>query len=92
MEENEEAKAETVSVTIPPRILRDLRSLTDAGIYLSVDEALREAIVTSWRFLRGSYHNIRIDGPLAEEDEKSSDAADDPQPDEPGDGDRPTRD
>lgn len=64
----DEPKSETVTIEVPARVLKDLRSLVDAGIYLSVEEALRESILASWRFMRGSYANIRLDTKAADAD------------------------
>ena len=68
----DERSSEVVTVEVPVRILKDLRSLVDAGLYLSLDEALRESLLSSWRYLRASYHRIRIDrsDPDAGEDEQ----------------------
>ncbi len=57
----DEPKSETVTLEVPVRLLKDLRSLVDAGIYLSLEEVLRESILASWRFMRGSYVNIRLE-------------------------------
>ena len=66
---------ETVTVEVPAWILKDLRSLVDAGLFLSLDEALREALLLSWRYLRASYHRIRIDqGDSAEDEDGQPDA------------------
>ena len=69
--DDEEPKSETLSLEVPARILKDLRALVDAGLYLSLDEALREALLNSWRYLRASVHRIRIDpdAPVADEEE-----------------------
>jgi Arc/MetJ-type ribon-helix-helix transcriptional regulator len=68
-----EPKFETVALEVPARILKDLRSLVDTGLYLSLEEALRESLLTNWRFLRASYHRIRVDlsDPAADEDQES---------------------
>jgi Arc/MetJ-type ribon-helix-helix transcriptional regulator len=75
-----------VTLDVPIRILKDLRLLVDAGVYLSVDEALRESIVANWRFIRGSYLSVRIEPKDAVADEaeageaatvESADMADD---------------
>lgn len=73
MAEDEKPKSETVTLEVPARLLKDLRALVDAGIYLSVEEGLRESILASWRFLRGSYHNIRLEpkGADAEGDDEA---------------------
>jgi hypothetical protein len=44
--------------------------LVDAGLFLSLDEALRESLLSSWRYLRASYVRIRIDldDPAVDED------------------------
>jgi Arc/MetJ-type ribon-helix-helix transcriptional regulator len=65
----DEPNSETVTVEVPARILKDLRSLVDAGLFLSLDEALRESLLSSWRYLRASYHRIRIDQGDPAEDE-----------------------
>lgn len=67
----DERSSEVVTIEVPARILKDLRSLVDAGLYLSLDEALRETLLSSWRYLRAGYLSIRIDqsDPAAEEDE-----------------------
>lgn len=67
--DDEEPKSETVSLEVPARILTDLRALVDAGLYLSLDEALREALLNSWRYLGASCHRIRVDpdAPVADE-------------------------
>ncbi len=66
----DDRSSEVVTVEVPAQILKDLRSLVDAGLYLSLDEALRETLLSSWRYLRASYHCIRIDqnDPAADED------------------------
>ena len=68
---DDEPKSETVSLEVPARILTDLRALVDAGLYLSLDEALREALLNSWRYLRASVHRIRVDPdvPVTDEEE-----------------------
>lgn len=73
----DEPKSELVSLEVPGRVLRDLRSLVDAGLYLSLDEALREALLNSWRYLRASCHRIRIDPdePVADDEGKARDDA-----------------
>ena len=71
----EESKHETVTLDVPGRILRDLRFLVDAGIYLSVEEALRESILANWRFIRGSYHSIRLEPKGEDDDEALADPA-----------------
>ena len=63
MADEGEPKSETVALEVPDRILKDLRALVDAGLYLSLDEALREALLNSWRYLRASCIRIRIDPP-----------------------------
>lgn len=65
----DERSSETVAIEVPARILKDLRSLVDAGLFLSLDEALRESLLSSWRYLRASYHRIRIDHDDPAEDE-----------------------
>ena len=67
----DEHGSEVITVEVPARILKDLRSLVDAGLYLSLDEALRKSPLSSWRYLRSSYHRVRID-PIdpADEDEQ----------------------
>lgn len=64
----DEPKSETVTLEVPVRVLKDLRSLVDAGLYLSLEEALRESIVVSWRFMRGTYASIRLDTKAADAD------------------------
>ncbi len=61
---------EPVSVTleVPGRIARDYQMLADAGVWLSLEDALQHAVIQSWRFERASYHAVRID--LAKEDEE----------------------
>jgi hypothetical protein len=51
---------EEVTLRVPARILADLRALVDAGVYLAIEEALREFVLASWRHVRGSYHTIRV--------------------------------
>jgi Arc/MetJ-type ribon-helix-helix transcriptional regulator len=79
---DETVNFESVTIDVPVRIIRDMRILVEAGIYLSVDEALRESILANWRFIRGSYHGIRIDGPT-DDAEKAAEvpAGDNPQDD-----------
>lgn len=67
---------EPVTLELPPRILKDLRGLVDAGVYLSVEEALHELILVSWRHIRGSYHTIRIEPRLAGGEEAKEPAPD----------------
>ena len=57
----DERNSETVTLEVPARILEDLRSLVDAGLFLSLDEALWVSLLSSWRYLRASYVRIRID-------------------------------
>jgi Arc/MetJ-type ribon-helix-helix transcriptional regulator len=83
---DEVVKSESVTLDVPGRIIRDMRTLVEAGIYLSVDEALRESILANWRFIRGSYHSIRIDGPTDDADEKAEAPAGDAPKDEPANG------
>ena len=71
----DERVSETVTVEVPSRILKDLRSLVDAGLYLSLEEALRESLLSNWRYLRASYHHIRIDlGDPAEDEDGQPEA------------------
>ncbi len=71
----DERDSETVTLEVPSRILRDLRLLVDAGLFLSVDEALRESLLSSWRYLRASCHRIRIDlGDSAEDEDAQPEA------------------
>lgn len=70
MAEEDERKPETVALEVPPRILADLRALVDAGLYLSLEEAVREALLNSWRFLDARCHRIRIEPDAAVDGDK----------------------
>ena len=59
-----------VTLTLPGRLVADYRKLVEAGIYLSFDDAVRDGLVTSWRFMRGTYHNLRLD--VGEDEPKPS--------------------
>jgi Arc/MetJ-type ribon-helix-helix transcriptional regulator len=83
----ESIEPEKVTLEVPGRIIRDMRMLVEAGIYLSVDEALRESILANWRFIRGSYHSIRIDGPTDDVERAAEAPAGDDPKDEPSKGD-----
>jgi Arc/MetJ-type ribon-helix-helix transcriptional regulator len=50
-----------VTLEMPGRLFRDYNRLVEAGLYLSVEEALRQAVIASWRHERGTYHTLRID-------------------------------
>ena len=64
---------EPVQVTfeVPGRLYRDYSLLVGAGLYLSTEEALRQAVITSWRYDRGTYHSLRID--LGQDGEEKGD-------------------
>ena len=59
--DQDQPKSEQMTLDLPALVLRDIRALVDAGVYLSVEEALREFVLASWRFVRGSYHTILIE-------------------------------
>ncbi len=63
---------EPVQVTfeVPGRLYQDYSRLVTAGVYMSTDEALRHAVITSWRYDRGTYHSLRID--LGKDDEEKA--------------------
>jgi hypothetical protein len=70
-----EDERDSETVILASRILKDLRSLVDAGLFLSLDEALRESLLSSWRYLRASCHCIRIDlGDPAEDEDAQPEA------------------
>ena len=79
MSENDTQKAapalEPVQVTLdlPGRLYRDYSLLVGAGLYLSTEEALRQAVITSWRYDRGTYHSLRIDVGNDEEEKAKRD-------------------
>ena len=65
----DQPKSEQLTLDLPALVLRDIRALVDAGVYLSVEEALREFLLASWRFVRGSYHSVLIEPKPADVDE-----------------------
>ncbi|MBP1804665.1 hypothetical protein [Rubellimicrobium aerolatum] len=50
-----------VTLDVPGRLARDYAELVRVGVYLSIEEAIREALVAGWRFNRGPHHTIRLD-------------------------------
>lgn len=65
-----------VTLELPGQLYKEYSVLVGAGLFMSVEEALRQAVLTSWRFDRGIHHSIRVDlGP----DDKTTDQAD-PEP------------
>jgi Arc/MetJ-type ribon-helix-helix transcriptional regulator len=60
---------EPVSVTfeLPALLVAFYTELTEAGLFLSVEEALRQAVLSSFRFERGSFLNVRVDADAGEE-------------------------
>jgi Arc/MetJ-type ribon-helix-helix transcriptional regulator len=88
-DEDETAPPEPVSLTVPSFLLDYYRKMVEGGVYLSLDEALRQAILDSFRFQRGSFHRIRLDVGPDEVDEPGDDGAADPDavpaPDQPAD-------
>ena len=50
-----------VSLEVPGRLVRDYNQLVTAGLYMSVEEALRHGLVASWRFDHGLFHTVRVD-------------------------------
>jgi hypothetical protein len=65
----DQPKSEQLTLDLPALVLKDIRALVDAGVYLSVEEALREFVLASWRVVRGSYHTILIEPKPADVDE-----------------------
>ena len=66
----DQPKSEQLTLDLPALVLRDIRALVDTGVYLSVEEALREFVLASWRFVRSSYaHGILIEPKSADVDE-----------------------
>ncbi len=51
----------SVTLELPGRIVLYYDMLTEAGLYLSTPEALRQAVLNSYRFEKGSFHSLRID-------------------------------
>lgn len=62
-----------VTLDLPGRLFRDYSRLAELGLYLSTEEALRQAVLTSWRFDRGVFHSVRLD--LGDDDEDADKAA-----------------
>ena len=60
-----------VTLDLPARLYHDYRLLVGAGLYLSTEEALRQAVITSWCYDRGTYHSLRID--LGQDGEEKGD-------------------
>lgn len=60
-----------VTLDLPGRLYHDYSLLVGAGLYLSTEEALRQAVITSWRYDRGTYHSLRID--LGNDEEQKAD-------------------
>lgn len=57
-----------VEFDLPPRLVADYDRLVAEGIYLSRDEALRQAVLLSWYYERGTHHRVRLDlGPAEDE-------------------------
>ena len=52
----------TITLEVPGRVARDYERLARAGVYLSLEEALRATLVTGWRYDRGSFLSVRVDG------------------------------
>lgn len=50
-----------VTLELPPRLVADYQRLAAAGVYLSLEEALRHGLTSSWRFERASYLSLRLD-------------------------------
>ena len=60
-----------LTLEVPGRLVRDYGALVTAGVYMSLEEALRATLVTGWRYDRGTYHSVRLDIGKDNEDEGS---------------------
>lgn len=62
-----------VTLELPGRLYHDYSLLVGAGLYMNTEEALRHAVITSWRFDRGTYHTLRLD--FGSDDEEAAEKA-----------------
>ncbi|WP_210528347.1 hypothetical protein [Rubellimicrobium arenae] len=57
----------TVTLELPARVVMHYDLMTEAGLYLSTEEALRQAILNSLRFEKGSHLSLRLDADAGED-------------------------
>lgn len=68
-----------VKLDLPRAVAEHYEQATADGVYLSVEEGLRMAVIASWRFDTGSHHRVRIE--LGSDDETPvGDSSPDPDP------------
>ena len=67
-----------VTLDLPRAIADHYEKATAEGVYLSVGEAIRMAVIASWRYDLGSFHRIRLD--LGTSDETPEANSSDPDP------------
>ena len=57
----------TVTLELPARVVMHYDLMTEAGLFLSTEEALRQAILNSLRFEKGTHLSLRVDADAGED-------------------------
>ena len=49
-----------ITLDLPGRLFQDFSQLVEIGLFMSTEEAVWQAALTSWRFDRGIHHSVRV--------------------------------